>query len=186
MVWGGAPNNSSRRSKLRINVEVWYIRQGLFAAAVCHCASGQLSHCKRIITAAIWEGWESHRHMEVGNHKIIFRFVFFTTLSTEKDFLFTENTNRLCQEWKVRRSNLWSNNSMPEFPIILSHTWNSCSSFFSIHSVTWPKVTSLSPSLGRAFSSRWGGLRKPYLTRTKKGKIVCKDWGEDTIYDLPL
>lgn len=48
------------------------------------------------------------------------------------------------------------------------HTWNSCSSFFSIQSVTWTKVTSLSPSLGRAFSSRWGGLRNPYLTAKKQ------------------
>ena len=61
-----------------------------------------------------------------------------------------------------------------QLPVVL--TWNSWSSFFSIQSVTWTRVTSLSPSLGRAFSSMWGGLRKPYLTAketmTVKNKIV--------------
>lgn len=47
-------------------------------------------------------------------------------------------------------------------------TWNSCSSFFSIQSVTWTKVTSLSPSFGRAFSSIYGGFRKPYLFEEDK------------------
>lgn len=42
-------------------------------------------------------------------------------------------------------------------------TWNSCCSFFSIHSVTWMKVTSRSPSLGRTFRSSCGGLWKLYL-----------------------
>lgn len=47
-------------------------------------------------------------------------------------------------------------------------TWNSWSSFLSIQSVTWAKVTSLSPSFGRALSSKWGGLRKPYLTTKRR------------------
>lgn len=51
------------------------------------------------------------------------------------------------------------------------NTWNSWSSFFSIQSVTWARVTSLSPSLGRAFSSRWGGVLKPYLQQ-KRSKLV--------------
>lgn len=52
-------------------------------------------------------------------------------------------------------------------------TWNSWSSFFSIQSVTWARVTSLSPSFGRAFSSRWGGVLKPYLQQKRsKQKMI--------------
>ena len=50
-------------------------------------------------------------------------------------------------------------------------TWNSCSSFFSIQSVTWTKVTSLSPSFGRAFSSIYGGFRNPYLLKKTNNHI---------------
>lgn len=57
---------------------------------------------------------------------------------------------------------------MHSFLFLSVYTWNSWSSFLSIQSVTWTKVTSLSPSLGRAFSSRWGGLRKPYLTAKRR------------------
>lgn len=51
-------------------------------------------------------------------------------------------------------------------------TWNSCSSFFSIQSVTWTRVTSLSPSFGRAFSSTYGGFRKPYLFEEDKSQTT--------------
>lgn len=42
-------------------------------------------------------------------------------------------------------------------------TWNSRVSFFSIQSVIWLIVTSLSPTLGRATSHNCGFPRKPYL-----------------------
>lgn len=49
------------------------------------------------------------------------------------------------------------------FYFILIFTWNSSWSFFSIHSVTWQEVTSLSPSLGRTCRSNLGGAEKLYL-----------------------
>lgn len=49
--------------------------------------------------------------------------------------------------------------------VVVFSTWNSSCSFFSIHSVTWQKVTSLSPSLGRTCRSNLGGTEKLYLQR---------------------
>lgn len=49
------------------------------------------------------------------------------------------------------------------FGSISIFTWNSSCSFFSIHSVTWQEVTSLSPSLGRTCRSNLGGAEKLYL-----------------------
>lgn len=57
-----------------------------------------------------------------------------------------------------------------------SPTWNSWSSFLSIQSVTWARVTSLSPSLGRAFSSRWGGVLKPYLQQQRPKSDSDSNW----------
>lgn len=42
-------------------------------------------------------------------------------------------------------------------------TWNSHCSFFPIHSVTWVKVTSITPSMGRTWRSNVGGTLKLYL-----------------------
>lgn len=47
-------------------------------------------------------------------------------------------------------------------------TWNSHCSFLWIHSVTWVKVTSLSPSMGRTWRSNLGGTLKLYLKGHKK------------------
>ena len=49
-------------------------------------------------------------------------------------------------------------------------TWNSHCSFFSIHSVTWVKVTSLSPRVGRTWRSNLGGTRKLYLKQKSKSE----------------
>lgn len=67
---------------------------------------------------------------------------------------------------------LWEKESWEEGGIVQSSscfvvfTWNSSCSFFSIHSVTWQNVTSLSPSLGRTCRSNLGGTQKLYLQRS--------------------
>lgn len=56
-----------------------------------------------------------------------------------------------------------------QFFSTFSCTWNSSLSFLSIHSVTWQKVTSLSPSFGRTCRSNLGGTEKLYLKRDDDG-----------------